>query len=477
MGKSGQDGARQEQFQVRFGTALNGALNAALCRLKSAPSGAAPEIAENASRDGVAADPTRTHFPSAGGGRQESASDALSLNIMLEDSASDIVRRADALHQDANRLIARIGERIEGEITLQAQGARALISFIWLGVGVWLYISALNAQAAGQTTLAGGVPVGDAFVLMRAFFIVGAVGLGVAFAISALANALGRGNNNRVRVEAEALGGSIADTAMEFDRTLTSLRTEMDRRAAAGDAVIDLSRAHMTALEACAYFRRMPFLTALDAGDAEASFRRFLFRPSVNPPPLPVFISGALFSFLIFYLFLYPRPAPTEPSAELAILQYPWALALVGIGAVVYAVIGLLFSIMPGAVAGGAAAKAHAEALDALRGAFTAREAPRPADITRRIEDAVDVFRARVNTIPRNDLEAGANQPDSARADFTAEDGAVPAWRRRDSSVRFVDAGFQAAPQQWRTDAGAPSDSGEPETKRGFFGLKKPARD
>lgn len=477
MGKSDQSGARRERSQARFGTVLNGALNGALSRLKNAPANAANETAKRAAPgQSAAADPTRAHLPSFAEDGGDSASDALPLNIMLEDSASDIVRRADELRQDANRLIARIGERVEGEITLQAQGARALIGFIWLGVGVWLYVSALNAQAAGQPALANGMPVDDAFVLMRAFFIVGAAGLGVAFAISSLANAFGRGDNRKVRLEAERLGGSIADTAMEFDRALTDLRTEMDRREAAGDAVIDLSRAHMTALEACAYFRRMPFLTALDSPGAEASFRRFLFRPGVNPPPLPVFISGAVFGAFIFFLFFYPHAAPETPL-ELAILEYPWALALVAVGAVVYALIGLIFSAMPGAVAGGAAAKAHAEALDALRGAFTAREAPRPGDITRRIEDAVDVFRARVSGNARRDLDAGANQSESERADFTAEDSVAPAWRRRDSSVKFVDAGFQAAPRQWRTDASAPSDSGEPETKRGFFRLKKPARD
>ena len=405
----------------------------------------------------------------------------LPLNLMLEDSARAMIDRARGLREDGATLAARIGERVEGEITLRAQAARIVISIVWLGAAAWLYISALNAQAIDMAVLPSGMPVGDAFVLTRTFFVVALAGFGVAFGAGALANMFGRGDNRKVRAEAERLGRAIADDARAFDSALDEMRADMDRRSAPGDAVIDLSRAHMTALEACAYFREVAFLTSEDDRDARNRFRAFLQRPHHGGgggflDRLTAFAGGAALGAFLVWRAYAPAPETIEPQATLPILQYPWALALLAFGGIAYAAVGVLFSMLGAAVAGAAGAKAREEALDALRGAFTAREAPRPADVIRRIEDAVDVFRARVGARPARASATSANHSAADQA-ATPDEGEVPPWRRRDSSVKFVETGFQAVPTRWRTDPHADFEDRKPGSKRGLFGLKNRSRD
>ena len=118
-----------------------------------------------------------------------------------------------------------------------------------------------------------------------------------------------------------------------------------------------------------------------------------------------------------------------------------------------------------------------AEALTALRSGYAAQSALHPADVTRRIKDAVDIFRARVGG-----GAAGRNQSASANhgAAFSTQEDA-PEWRRRDSSVKFVASGFSPAPESWRTDAfakkfEAPAER-ETGSKRDGEGLKNRPRD
>lgn len=464
---------------------LSGALNGALGRLRgSAPAPANSRTETDGGADAAFADPTRAYLPDAASAERG----AVSLDIMLDDSAAAIARREGALNHAANDLVACIVDRISGEISLRAQGFRVLIGFLWFGLAAWLYVAALNAQAADASVLSGpvvdGMAVGDAFVLMRVFLIVAAAGITVAFGIAAIVNGLGRGDNRKVRAAGEALGLAVADDALEFDRVLTDLRGEMDRRAAAGDAVTDLSRAHMTALEACAYFRRLPFLTAEDSAQAARQFSAFLYRRPggfMISDVIGAFAVGAIIGALYIWLNYVPKPAPAEPATPLAIMQYPWAAAALMLGGIAYAGAGALFSMMGDLAAGDTAKKARADALDAMRSAFTTREAPRPADIIRRINDAVDVFKARVggarNAGGGMTGPGGANQARRENADLMGEEAEIPAWRRRDSSVTFVETGFQAAPAQWRTDPEETFSETAPEAKRSFFRLKNPFRD
>lgn len=455
--------------------ALGGALNGALGRLRKSAA-EIPEADSELKGNAFANESDPTHAAFLDGGSD--AGGGISLNIMLEDSATAIVQREEELNRGANRLISRIAERVSGEITLRVQGLRVLIGLAWLSIAAWLYISALNAQAAGQTTLANGMSVDDAYVLMRVFLIVAGAGLAVAYGIAALVHGFGRGNNRKVREEGEALGAAIAGDALEFDRMLTDLRGEMDRRAAAGDAVTDLSRAHMTALEACAYFRRMPFLNTEDRNQAETQFRDFLHRRPIGfsiPDMLAAAALGATIGAFYIWFAYVPRPEPVEPVTPLAIMQYPWAVAALLLGGLAYASVGLAFAIIGGLIAGNTAPKARAEALEALRSAFTTREAPRPADVIRRINDAIDVFKARVSARQHGGLQ-DSNQTPADDADFSGDEADSPAWRRRDSSVKFVETGFQASPARWRTNPEENFSESAPDAKRSFFKLKNPFR-
>ncbi len=427
-------------------------------------------------------DPTKVLFPDMEGPADDGGR-GLALSVLLEESARAMVRRTDELREQKKSLIARMGDRADAEITLSVQALRVMIGLIWLAAAAWLYYNGLRGDAAA---LSIGMPAADAFVLSRTFFTIAATGLGVAFGIVALVNLFGNGDNRKVRGEAEQLGIAIADTSREFDEALTGFRTAMDRRDNPADAVIDLSRAHLTALEACAYFRHIGFLTG-GGEHAMRLFRGFLSGRRENPAPLPVFAVGAIFGGFFGAAYIYakyvPKSVPTEPIVPPAIAQYPEALSLILIGGVLYVSVGLLLSIFGGFIAAGAAAKAREEALDALRGGFTAREAPRPADVVRRIEDAVDVFRARVGGkgAGASRREHRANQFEDNNASYSVDDADIFPWRHPDSSIKFIDAGFTTAPKEWRTDAFAKKftagEDRKPGSKRGRLSFKKPSGD
>lgn len=458
--------------------ALRDSAESALKRLaprrQNAP--AARDTAEDAPRPAFS-DPTRVLFPGEAD-EDEAAETGMPLAMLLERSARDIVRRADDLREEANRLIAKIGARVEGEITVRTQAARYFIALGWLGVAGWLYVSALNAQADDLSALATGMPVDHAFVLAKVFLFVALAGFGVAFLVNALTLMFGRADNKAVRAEGEALGDSIADASREFDRLLTDMRNAMDRRPHAADSVRDLSRAHLVALEACAYFREIAFLTHVEGDDARRYFARFLWRRPENPHPIAPFLAGGIITFFTYrfidWYFLTEHPPSDVAAAPLPITEYPWALGALLLGGLAYATVGLVFSVFGGLIAGGTAAHARAEALDALRGAFTSHGAPRPNDIIRRIEDAVEVFRARVGG-------RGSARSHNAEANHSAAEDADPPWRNRDSSAKFVETGFQSAPQEWRADAYAKKfearERQETGSKRGLLGLKNPSRD
>lgn len=440
----------------------------------------APKARSQPKPDFAPLDPTRAFLPG-----EEPAGEpegALPLSSLLEESAHAMVRRNDELRGLSRNLAARIEERRNGEITMAAQAVRVVIGLVWLGVAIWLYNAILTARADGLAAIPGGAALADAAVLMQTFLIVAGAGLGVAFGVAALARALGNADNSGVCREAEKLGGAIADATGEFDKTLSALRGAMDRRAHPADAVNDLSRAHLTALEAHAFFREIGFLTGAEDDQSLRQFRTFLGR-SVSGGgggllDLAItFIAGGAFGALAMHVAIGPEPEPvTQAKSVLSIMQYPWAVQLILAGGLLYAGAGAFLSLFTGPLTEGVAASARADALTALRSGFAAQSALRPADITRRIKDAVDVFRARIGG-----SSSGRNQSAMANHDpaFSTEED-TPEWRRRDSSVKFVDAGFSAAPERWRTDAYAKKfsshESRDTAAKRGGEALKNPPR-
>jgi hypothetical protein len=421
-------------------------------------------------------DPTKVLFP--GGDDDGDTPGAVPLGMLLESSAHKIVQRADELKTRANHLVSRIDDRAQGEITLATQSVRFLIGGVWLLTAVWLYLTGVGAMAGPV-----GMSAEDAQILARTFFPIGAAGIGVAMAAAALVAATGNGANDKVRREANDLGLFIAETAQDFDHDLTRLREEMNRRSKPEDAVYDLSRAHLIALEATAYFRKISFITGTEGEEAKLRFRKFLSRPS-PPVAAEAFVVGVLLGALVVAVLFVPKPEITVGAIP-DIAKYPWASNLLLFGGILYAGAGVILSLMGGVISAGAKVRAQADALDSLRSAFTTREAPRPIDVIRRIEDAVDVFRARVGgrrkrSSDDQSRDASSNQRSANFADNTSELD-TPSWRQRDTSAKFVDAGFQAAPQTWRADAYAKKieseQSGKTGSKRGLFKLKNPPHD
>lgn len=411
-------------------------------------------------------DPTRAFLP--GETEEGEGPGAAPLSTLLEEAAHAMVRRKDDLAGLAAGLAARIEERRNGEIAMAAQAVRVVIGLVWLGVAVWLYNAALVARADGFAALPGGMPLAHAGALMETFLLVAAAGLGVAFAVGALARAFGNADNGRVAREAERFGAAVAGAAGEFDAALAALRGAMDRRRHPADAVDDLSRAHLTALEAHAFFREIAFITGADDDNARRLFRGFLARAARGGDggafaAILAFLSGGVLGGLGVYVLTAPTPDVPDaaPQAALAIMEYPWAAQLLILGGALYAGAGALLSFFSGPLTEGVAARARADALTALRSGFAAESSMGPTDVTRRIKDAVDVFRARVGGRPAASAShAGARTEFPRTGDARANQGAafsadddVPEWRRRDSSVKFVATDFAAAPQPFRTDA------------------------
>ena len=424
-------------------------------------------------------DPTNILFP----GDEDSGDSpaALPLSMLLERSAHNIVIHARDLRDRTNVLVDSIGARAGGEVTLATQSLRFIIGGVWLLTAIWLYLSGSGALSGSLSAISSGMPAEEAMTLARTFLPIGIAGIGVAMAVAALVAATGNGANDKVRREAHDLGLFIAETAREFDNDLTHMREEMNRRGNPADAVVDLSHAHLTALEATAYFREISFLTGTEGEDAKLRFRHFLSRPSAGGSTIGGFLLGLAAGAIIVTMFAGPKPELPVVSALPDIAKYPWAANLLLFGGILYALAGAILSIAGGAISAGAVSKARDEALDSLRGAFTSREAPRPADVIRRIEDAVDVFRARVGGRAVGAARSAQNGPAAATFDHNGDGDDIPAWRKRDSSAQFVETSFQAAPQTWRADAYAKKFKGDdPEktgSKRGLLGLKKPPRD
>ncbi len=391
------------------------------------------------------------------------------LAARLESSARAIVERREGLRTGALCVSAAVSDRNEGGVSFATQFFRFVIGLGWLAIAGWLFFEVSHARST-QDALAFGIQISDATVLMQTFIIVGSFGVGAAILTAALVAYMGGADNANLRACGEELGVTIANESKEFDDALDILRHNMDERRNPADAVIDLSSAHLTALEAQAFFRELGFLTETEHGEAALKFRGFLrsYALITIPPPPPgalVFIFGFLAGAALIYLQYAPPPEAT--AVPLAIAKYPWAVvALLG-GGVLYAVSGLILNAISRSFSSVANDRGIDEALESLRSAFTAREAPRPVDVIRRIEDALEVFRARVGRLSTDGRDANRYAIETE-----AQDVANPDWRHRDTTAHFIDPGFQAAPKAWRMDPPVKSDVGKTAPKRSLFNLK-----
>lgn len=382
-------------------------------------------------------DPAKILFPAVGGGAERADT---SLGFELTRSANDIVARQVSLSEKAAALARAIDERLDGETTLITQGLRVLIALFWAFLAVSLIWVSRGGEALWASWL-NAVPAGDARLLARAFGVIAMAGLAAPFVIAGVVWLLGKGDNNRLRARSSELGREAGALARDFDAELDRLRQAMDgRKENPAAAVIDLSRAHLTALEAAVFFRRLHFLTDADRHEAALKFRGFL-RSAGGVVPAgkwEAFMLGLLSGVFVFAIMTRTRiEVPIDLPPDF-LDRYPWAVSAILLGAFVYAIVGLFASLFRGAVTHGAEKQARDEALDAVRSGFVSAAAPSIDSLIRRIEDALDVFQARLS---------GARPKHAETAQDAA--GETPAWRRPPEGPRFVETPFAAAPKRF----------------------------
>lgn len=460
--------------------ALRASAEAALRRL--APAGKQQPAPAKTDASFASLDPTQAFMPGAGADDEPLADDlSFSLDRRLGDSAQSITQRQAMLQRGACDLKAVMADRAGGEKSLTIWGVRFLIGAVWLGMALWLNQSALYARANDQATIFAGVPLQDVAPLMNAFVIAGAAGTAFAVLMIAFVFISGNASNERLRAQAEKFGDNLAQTARDLNAALKSHRNkvvESDR----GGGVAAASQAHLVALEASYFFRSISFLTTVNPDNADDAYRRFLNR--YCPPGSGFNIVDVLAMGLLGALIglgagwrLFREPTQAVDPTPLAIMQYPWAAQLLLFGGLAYLLFGIVIEAFSGAVGRREMTKARKDALDSMRSAYTAQEAPLESEVVRQVEDVVAILAARLGG------GAGANPARSANqtgADYAGQDD-IPEWRRRDSSVKFVEAGFSPAPGRWRTDAYAKKFEGEsprgPGSKRDGDALKKGPRD
>lgn len=415
------------------------------------PGHGARRLEPTAAPESVPPDPAKILFPVGASLDEESGGDG-SLSGRLRYSAGAIMRRQSDLAGEAARVAEAVGARLGGAVSMTAWTMRFLIALAWGFFAAELAWARFTGSTAGIVGL-GPVAADDIVPLIVVFGLAASAGLIAVFLGAAAVSLAGNADNRRIRERATLFGDRAGGLALQFDAKLDELRRSMDGRANAVDAVADLSRAHLTALEAAVFFRDIQFLT--DDEDAAAKFRGYLARVSgggggTGKPQ--AFVLGIL-TGMIAMAFLY---GPRIEAPVVAELKYPAVQAWILLGGLAYLIAGLIAETLSGLVTAGVAREAREEALDAVRSGFVARGAPRVEDVIRRIEDALDVYKAR------------ARAPRGAGGEATNADD-VPAWRKPPEGPRFVDAGFQAAPKTFLVGPETAGEDGKGRRSRKIF--------
>lgn len=398
-------------------------------------------------------DPTVALFPGDETPREENADLRQNLKDRLAGSADKVGRREAMLQSNAIALKTVSDDRAGGEKSLTIWGIRFLIALGWLGLGFWLNQSALYARANDLETAFAGTTPGDAVILAQAFLLAGGAAAAAATVMIAFVFLRGDASNDRLRRQGEAFGDELAREARNLNAVLKTYRDKVVA-SSAGGGVAAASQAHLTALEAAYFFRNISFLTIVNPETADDAYRGFLRR--YCPPAagysfadmVVAIILGGLVGLGLGWKLFKPETTGGEPLV-LAITQYPWALQALVYGGLAYLVTGVVIELFSGAVGRREMTKARKDALDSMRSAYTAQEAPLESEVVRQVEDVVAILAARLGGAGG---AGGAGKTNHAGADLAAE-APEPEWRRRDSSVKFVDAGFSPAPERWRTDA------------------------
>ena len=434
----------------------------------------------------AAMDPTVALFP---GDSEEPKAPAASLSLAerLRQSADGVSQRDRALFDIAADLSAVSDSRSEGEKAVYVWTVRLFIGcflmFMWFRMQ---YKAALASD--GGAAVVRDAPIDHYITIANVFGGIGLLLAAAALCMLILIFSLGNATNGKLRRAGREAGAKLAASSRAFSEELEQYRNIItDPHKSAVDILPVVSQAHLSALAAKLYFRRISFLTESETaeanrfGDTDSHFSRFLAlggggAGGVSLTSFMLWVTIAYVAGAGTTYYVLPQLAEGGLPSIAAVVDYDWAWQPLFVALTVYALTGLLVSLLFGLISAGELSRARAQALDAVRSAYLKAGGPTSANITEKVDNAVDVLRGRLTG-------QGARRTNHAGADYTANSAETdePEWRRRDSSVKFIDAGFSPAPESWRTDAFAKKFEAHSmrgsEAKRGGEGAKKRGRD
>ncbi len=457
-----------QQFKSLFLGEKNGGAKNSGAKNSGAKNGATPKVAKDGGDDSapsfdLSLMSSSLNDTSASLSSERPASRRLA--PLLDNSLSNIDSRKNTLNNARRELINEFERRWRGDISLLTQRLRGLIAALWLTAGILLGITGLTAAAQNMQMIAG-LPLQDIGSLSRLFLIIGLAGGIGALVFSIALRMRGMVDNNRLQNHSRDFGELLADLSRSIDGELRTYKEQITSDSQTPDSMIaNVSRAHLTALEAKLLFQPIDFLTMRDEEQARNGFSSYVTQAS-NSSGGVLFVSmflsllGLAMGTGLGYLLFSPGSeallskllaGPNFSISGYALIDILFLTSLIG-----YAFAGL-FSNSLGALLGpqGMLSKGTADALDAIRSAFFAAEAPTPDDIIDHVENISEILKARLSATSngggRSHHSGHDNQTqDVGSASFSNDE--VPAWRRPKEAPRFVDPGFQSAPQSWRAD-------------------------
>lgn len=432
-------------------------------------------------------------------------SGARDLPSRLRESARRNMDRQDDLRVSARSVRRSLIARNATDSSQVAGMVRFLIAAAWIAIGIYFYQAHTNAQINDAASLASGMPIADARTLSSVFLTLGGTAGFASIALLLFIFVRSQSLKNEVRSRSENFGMRIAHLLKDYDARLKQHRDALADKARSDDSVVtEVSEAHMTAQEAMLLFEDVGFLA--DARSAEnsdqmrsaiRSYRGYLgslgggggggaggawFEGLIMGTMFGLLLGGGIgFSLLTEITGLSAEDMFDKLDMDMmqGFQQYPSLLLSVLGGGTLFLLAGTISGPISTAVFGVDRDDRLRESLNEIRGVVTGEEAPRAADIARRVDDLSEIFRVRLMNRP-NSASISATAPGGRKlADQELDD--VPQWRRPKEGPRFVESNFSAMPDRWRTDAfaqySAKKNRGEPGSKRGFLSFKKSLND
>ncbi|MEL7491449.1 MAG: hypothetical protein AAGJ73_12090 [Pseudomonadota bacterium] len=431
------------------------------------------------------------------------------LPSMLQTSARRNSDRISELGNLANGVKRTLIARASADTSQVAGMLRLFIAAAWIAVAIYFHQARTSALIDGAGVTKSGMSVADASTIASTFFTLGGAGGLAAIALLMLVIARAISLKADIQSKSQNFGLRVAQMLKDYDARLKDHRDALADKARSDDSVAaEVSEAHVTAQEAMLLYEDVSFLADARAADSDEqmrgavdTYRDYLsgsgggaagavsaaWTEGLGLGALIGALAGGGFGFSLLLNVSGYSAAEVLERLDFEIIsgfeQYPGLLfAIVG-GATAF----LLAGVLAGALSNLAFAPDRRdrlrESLNEIRGAVTGENAPRAADIARRVEDLSEIFRVRLMGRPIGQALSGdapATAP-GGRAVSASQTDDVPHWRRPKEGARFVETAFEAAPRTWRTDAyaqyAAKNSGRAPEAKRSLLGFKKGPRD